>query len=164
MYYYIARKLPVSNYPGGRTGKKFRYFLCKRLFRKCGVDVNVERGADFLFGNTLSIGNRSGIGVDAWIRADITIGDDVMIGPQVIIYGRYHNFSRTDVPMIEQGMDELRPITIEDDVWIGARAIILQGVTIGSGAVVAAGAVVTKDVPQRAIVAGNPAKIIRYRG
>jgi maltose O-acetyltransferase len=159
----LAQKLPVSNYPGGRIARRFRYILCRQLFARCGVDVNVERGADFSSGHTIRIGDHSGIGVNAWIRADLTVGKHVMMGPQVIIYGRYHKFDRIDIPMQLQGMGEYRPIVIEDDVWIGARSIILQGVRIGSGAIVGAGAVVTKDVPPYAIVAGNPAQVIRYR-
>lgn len=163
IYYYIARKLPISNYPGGGLGKSLRYITSKRLFRKCGENVNVERGADFLFGDTIEIGDRSGIGVDAWIRAEIIIGKDVMMGPQVIIYGKYHAFERIDVPMMEQGMAEFRPIVIEDDVWIGARSIILQNLTIGKGAIIAAGSVVTRDVAPYTIVAGNPASLVRHR-
>ncbi len=163
VYYYIARKLPISNYPGGKLGKHLRYITCKHLFRKCGRNVNIERGADFLFGDTIEIGDRSGIGVDAWIRADLVIGNDVMMGPQVIIYGKYHNFERTDIPMMDQGMAEYRKILIEDDVWIGARAIILQNLKIGRGSIIAAGSVVTKDVPPYAVVAGNPARIVKSR-
>jgi maltose O-acetyltransferase len=65
--------------------------------------------------------------------------------------------------MVEQGYEGTRPIVIEDDVWIGARVTILGGVNIGTGAVIGAGSVVTKNVPPYAIVAGNPAKLIRYR-
>jgi maltose O-acetyltransferase len=164
LYYFFARNLPVSNYPGGRFARWLRYVLCRQLFARCGSDVNIERGADFSSGNTIRIGNHSGIGVDAWIRADLTVGDHVMMGPGVIIYGRNHRFDRVDMPMMNQGMGEFVPIVVEDDVWIGARAIILKGVRIGTGAIVAAGAVVTRDVPPRAIVAGNPASVIRYRG
>ena len=162
-YYFFARNLPVSNYPGGRFARRLRYVLCRTLFARCGVDVNVERGADFSSGNTIRIGDHSGIGVDAWIRADLTVGNHVMMGPRVVIYGRYHKFDRIDVPMREQGMGEYRPIVIGDDVWIGAGSIILQGVRIGMGAIVGAGSVVTKDVPPYAIVAGNPARVIRSR-
>jgi maltose O-acetyltransferase len=163
LYYFFASKLPISNYPGGRFGKWLRGQLCRRLFRQCGRDINVEHGADFVTGNTISIGDRSGIGVDSWIRADLTIGRDVMMGTRVIIYGRDHNFDRTDIPMMDQGMGEFLPIVIEDDVWIGAAAIILKGVRIGRCSIIAAGAVVTRDVPPYAIVGGNPAKVIQYR-
>lgn len=163
LYYYFFRKLPVSGYLGGRLGKRLRYIACRKLFRSCGIDVNIESGADFLFGETISIGDRSGIGVQAWIRADLTIGCDVMMGPQVMIYGRYHNFDRTDIPMNMQGIGDNEKVIIDDDVWIGARAIILKGVRINKGAVIAAGSIVTKDVPPYAVVAGNPAQFIKSR-
>ena len=76
---------------------------------------------------------------------------------------RNHAFDRTDIPMNQQGFTPEKPIVIEDDVWIGARVIILPGVHIGTGAVVGAGAVVTKDVPDYAVVGGNPARILKMR-
>ena len=85
------------------------------------------------------------------------------MGPECIIYTRNHAFSRTDIPMREQGFSEEKPVYIGDDVWIGGRVTILPGVHIGKGAIVGAGAVVTKDVPEYSIVGGNPAKIIRFR-
>jgi maltose O-acetyltransferase len=163
-YQLIARHLPVSYYPGGRAAQAIRYQLCRRMFRVCGTGVNVERGADFIWGRTVSIGDRSGIGIDAFIRADLEIGRDVMMGPRVMIFGRDHNIASTDIPMYEQGSQPYRPVVIEDDVWIGGGAIILAGVRIGTGSVVGAGAVVTKDVAPFTIVGGNPARVIRRRG
>jgi maltose O-acetyltransferase len=66
--------------------------------------------------------------------------------------------------MIQQGFEARRPVIIEDDVWIGINVILLPGLTVGRGAIVAAGSVVTKDVPPDAIVGGNPARVIRSRG
>src|SRR5699024_4409224 len=97
------------------------------------------------------------------LQGEITIGNGVMIGPYCLIYTCNHNTKDLSVPMFKQGMDVMKPVVIEDDVWIGGRVIILPGVHIGTGAIIGAGAVVTKDVPEYAIVAGNPAKIIRYR-
>jgi maltose O-acetyltransferase len=133
------------------------------MFRSCGVGVNVERGADFGWGTTVDVGDRSSVGADALIRADLRIGRDVMMGPQVVIIGRNRKHSRTDVPMIQQGYEPFRPVVIEDDVWIGARAVILGGVRIGRGAIIAAGSVVTRDVPSMAVVGGNPASVISWR-
>ena len=79
------------------------------------------------------------------------------------MYSRNHAFDRIDIPMCEQGYLPEKTIVISDDVWIGGHVIILPGVHIGNGAIVGAGAVVTKDVPQYAIVGGNPAKVIKYR-
>jgi maltose O-acetyltransferase len=86
-----------------------------------------------------------------------------MMGPDVMIISRGHNFSRLDIPMMSQGDSDPKLVVFENDVWIGARAIILPGVHIGQGAIVGAGAVVTKDVPPYAIVGGNPAKVIKSR-
>uniref|UniRef100_UPI00313FFBA6 DapH/DapD/GlmU-related protein n=1 Tax=uncultured Nitrospira sp. TaxID=157176 RepID=UPI00313FFBA6 len=91
------------------------------------------------------------------------IGDDVMMGPRVTIYGRDHCFDSIDVSMMDQGMGKYERIVIEDDVWIGANAIILKGVRIGKGTIVGAGAVVTKEVPPYSVVVGNPARVVRTR-
>ncbi len=163
LYHYVAKKMPISCYPGGKLGTVLRRYCCKRLFKNCGKNVNIEKGADFLFGDTVEIGDNSGIGIDAWIRAELVIGSNVMMGPQVIIYGRYHNHDSTSLPMMMQGMGKYEAVRIEDDVWIGARAILLKGITIGKGSIIAAGSVVTKDVPPYTIVGGNPAKVIKRR-
>lgn len=86
-----------------------------------------------------------------------------MMGPDVVILSGGHVFDRTDIPMRLQGGKKSRPTVIGDDVWIGTRAIIMPGVRIGSGVIIGAGAVVTKDVPDYAIVGGVPAKVLRYR-
>jgi acetyltransferase-like isoleucine patch superfamily enzyme len=90
------------------------------------------------------------------------IGNFVMIGSNCLFASVNHGFDDWRIPMMLQRI-ETKPIIIEDDVWIGARATILGGVTIGKGAIVAAGAVVTKNVPPYTIVAGIPAKPIRER-
>jgi maltose O-acetyltransferase len=123
--------------------------------------VNIEKGA--LFPSRMSIGDRSSIGIDSRINGMVQIGCDVMMGPQVLIYTRNHCIDCTEVPMINQGVTEESPVVIEDDVWIGARVIILPGVRIGKGSIIAAGAVVSKDVPPYSIVGGVPAKVIKYR-
>ena len=85
------------------------------------------------------------------------------MGTDVTIITRNHRFDRTDIPMMEQGFEEERPVYIGNDVWIGDRVLILPGVHIGDGSIIAAGAVVTKDVPPYSIVAGVPARKIRDR-
>ena len=95
------------------------------------------------------------------ILGEITFGKNVLIGPKVIIWGRDHGMDRA-TPMNTQPYKR-KPIVIGDDVWIGACSIILKGVTIGEGAVIAAGTIVTKDVEPYAVMAGNPAKLIKYR-
>lgn len=87
-----------------------------------------------------------------------------MMGPQITIITENHRFDGLEVPMALQGQAESKPVVIEDDVWVGARAIILPGVTIGAHSIVGAGSVVTKDVPPWTVVGGNPARIIKVRG
>lgn len=86
-----------------------------------------------------------------------------MMGTDVVVITKNHAFNQTDIPMMQQGFEDERPVIIGNDVWIGDRVIILPGVHIGDGAIIAAGAVVTKDVPAYAIVGGVPAKLIRMR-
>lgn len=164
LFYGLVRHLPASNTRFTGWTAALRRAVCRGLFRSCGREVNIERGAYFGDGSLLALGDRSGLGVDCQIYGQVTIGRDVMMGPEVILLTRNHGFDRTDLPMMDQKDAEERPIVIGDDVWIGTRAILLPGVTVGRGAIVGAGAVVTADVPPRAIVGGNPARIIRYRG
>ena len=86
-----------------------------------------------------------------------------MMGRDVIIMASSHKFDDCNIPMRLQGYKPVKEVIIEDDVWIGHRVIILPGVNIGKGSIIGAGSVVTRDVPQYAIVGGIPAKIIRYR-
>lgn len=111
----------------------------------------------------VTLGNRVFIGPECWISAHATIGNFVMLAGRVAMVGGDHRIDRVGVPAIDAGREEPKPIVIYDDVWIGYGAIILHGVTIGEGAVVAAGSVVTKDVASYAIVGGAPAKLIRMR-
>ena len=84
------------------------------------------------------------------------------MGPNVKIYTRNHNFNDLSVPIALQGKSS-KPTFVGDDVWLGANVIITAGVIIGNHSIIAAGSIVTKNVPDFAIVGGNPAKIIKYR-
>ncbi len=161
IYYFFAQHLPAST-SGLNIGQKaIRAFCGKLMLKKCGKKVNIEHGA--MFSAKTSLGDYSGIGINACINGDCTIGDHVMMGPGVVVITKNHSFDRTDIPMMFQGFEEERPVVIGNDVWIGERVIILPGVHVGDGAILAAGAVVTKDVPPYAIVAGVPAKTIKMR-
>lgn len=144
-----------------RGGKWLRKICGKLILEKCGKNVNIERGA--VFSSHVSLGNNSGIGINASLTGSVVIGDNVMMGSDCTMYSRNHAFDRTDVPMCKQGYLSEQTIVIGDDVWIGGHVIILPGVHVGKGVIIGAGAVVTKDVPDYAIVGGNPAKVIKYR-
>lgn len=131
------------------------------MLSACGHGVNVERHARF--GRGVTLGDNSGIGLNASVGEQTRIGNDVMMGPDCLIYTVMHRFDRTDIPMREQGYTPVRPVVIGDDCWIGSRVTIMPGVTLGRGCVVGAGAVVTRDVPPYAVVAGVPARVVRYR-
>ena len=163
MYWFVAKQLPASTSPGGRAWRRIRAYVAAPLFARAGRDVNIERGASFGRGDKITIGDRSGLGINSRLDGPVNIGKDVMMGPDVMVYAHGHAFSDVTRPMIEQGFSEAAEVTIEDDVWIGARAILLPGVTIGRGSVVAAAAVVTKTVPPFSVVAGNPARVVKSR-
>jgi len=163
VYYGFARHLPSSGHRWGRWARPIRAAACRRIFRRAGTNINVEKGASFGDGAEIEIGDNSGVGPDCRLQGPVWIGNDVMMGPEVVVLTVHHRFDRLDVPMARQGHLEPEPVTIEDDVWIGARVIILPGVRIGRGAIVGAGSVVTKDVPAYAVVGGNPARVIRSR-
>lgn len=122
---------------------------------------NIYGGA---IGEGLKMGDHSNIGPYSYIGCSgyIEIGNNVMISPRVSIYAENHVFSRTDLLLKEQGVEK-QFVIIEDDCWIAANSIILAGVRIGKGSVIAAGSVVTKDIPPYSIAAGVPAKVIKSR-
>lgn len=159
--YMFFSHLPMSNSPFNIGQKKLRYLCAKGIMLECGKNVNIEKGARF--GEKCTIGDNSGIGVNCKMYGEIHIGKNVMMGPECVAISRNHKFDRIDIPIIQQGYEDDKPIFIDDDVWIGHRVIILPGVHIKKGAIIGAGSVVTKDVEEYSIVAGNPAKCIRSR-
>lgn len=106
------------------------------------------------------IGDHTRIGLHNTIIGPVDIGNHVNLAQGITVTALNHNFSDTNKRIDEQGVST-NPVTIEDDVWVGANAVILPGVTIGEHSVVAAGAIVTKDVPPHSLVAGVPAKVIK---
>ncbi|GAB2608518.1 acyltransferase [Pseudactinotalea suaedae] len=111
---------------------------------------------------SLVTGEHCTINTSAVVRGDVTLGHAVRIGAHTSLLAFNHTMTDPDVPVFRQPMSQ-RGITIGDDVWIGSHVVVLDGVTIGDRAVVAAGSVVTKDVPAGAIVAGNPAQVKKWR-
>lgn len=106
------------------------------------------------------IGDYTRIGIHNTIIGPVTIGNHVNLAQSITVTALNHNFDDANKRIDEQGVSTSQTV-IDDDVWIGANAVILSGVTIGTHSVVAAGAVVTKDVPPHSLVAGVPAKIIK---
>ena len=134
--------------------------LEKKLFGSTGENIYVNPPFYIDYGKHIFMGNNVYCNMDC-VFLDvntITIGNNVMLGPRVNLFTAGHPID-ADVRIsdLEFGL----PIVIEDKVWIGGNATILPGVTVGENSIVAAGAVVTKDVPADSIVGGNPARLIR---
>ena len=172
----------------GRAGRLIRRLYFKSRFRHSGWKLSVGSHVEIACPGTMTMGNGIYLVSGAVLRAcdnasltigdnfhangnvrviadcggEITIGNDVMIGPNTVLRSSGHRCDSLDIPMVAQGHTPGK-IAIGDDVWIAANVVILPDVKIGSHAIVAAGAVVTQDVPEYAIVAGVPAKVIKSR-
>ena len=159
-YYLVTLPLYGKNYP-------LNYISPTASVRNHG---NVFLGKKFelhhgstLWGSSFKAGGNVHINPGSHIRGPVYIGDNVMIAPNVTIAAGNHGIKLCDIPMYYQATWNTKPIIIEDDVWIGANSVILSNVTIGSGAVIGAGSIVTHSVEPNAIVVGNPARLLRYR-
>jgi len=106
------------------------------------------------------IGNNSRIGMGNTIIGPVNIGNEVIFAQNIVLSGLNHGYTDVSVPIRKQPVSKSL-ITIEDEVWIGANAVVVAGVTIGKHSVIAAGCVVTKDVPPYSVAVGNPCRIIR---
>jgi len=155
---WVARDLP------GPIGFSLRSAILKLTCRESAGYPIIFPGAYLTHTYGLSFGRHfavnTGVQIDA--RGGVTIGTGVMIGPNAFIASSDHDHMQTDRMMIFQD-HVLAAVIIEDDVWIGGNAVVCGGVRIGRGAVIGAGAVVTKDVPPMAIVGGVPARPIKSR-
>lgn len=181
----------VLRWMPGRGGFWLRRLLYRGQFNVCGEHLNISTGCiiknrcNISLGNNVSfgmsnqiyaqgalgdaylgIGNRcafnSGVILTADCGGEIKLGDDVIVGPNVVLRASNHQFSDKNLPIREQGHSAGK-IVVGDNVWLGANTVILPDIAIGSGAIVGAGSVVTKDVEAFTIVAGVPAKIIGRR-
>lgn len=161
-YYLIINKLPNSRFWGG-----FNSFRCWYAAKILGI---MKRdGHTFLEEKVYIAGpGKVNMGVGCQINENVfiqaaTIGNHCMIAPGCVLLSKNHEHSRVDIPMSLQGETEDEPVTLENDVWLGRNVLIMPGVTVGHGSIVAAGAVVTKDVEPYSIVGGVPAKFIKKR-
>jgi maltose O-acetyltransferase len=145
--------------------KALRNSYWRRRVASMGKSVELTQHVLFEFPDRLTLGTDVFINRGTLItaRAPISIGDGCLIGPYCVINSGDHGIADPAVPIGVQPHNT-SPIVIGKDVWIGAHSTVLRGVTIGDGAVVAAGAVVRIDVPAGAVVAGVPARIVKRRG
>lgn len=134
------------------------------FLKSIGSEVSISEGVTITEVSIVSIGNRVSIHKHVFLegRGGLFVGNNVAIAPYSSVWTSNHRFDNKNVPIQDQGY-VLKSVIIEDDVWIGAHSTILPGVTIGKGAVVGAGTVVTKNVPSYSIFAGNPGRVIRMR-
>lgn len=164
VYYTIGTKFPTSPAPTSKIEYLLKRWLLKQIIEQCGEAIVVKHKCYIGNGSSLKVGHRSQLGQNAKIDPNVTIGNDVLMGPNVMLLTIRHAFEDPTVRINRQGTLPLESVVIGNDVWLGARVIVLPGITIKDGAVVGAGSVVTKDVPCNTVVAGNPAKVIRMRG
>jgi maltose O-acetyltransferase len=167
-YFLATTSLLMQRASGAFSSLRARIY--KFRFAKIGKKFSFDPGGVYSYAN-ISVGDNVNLGYRPLLiasRSKIKIGNNVMFGPEVTIRGGNHRIDIVGRYMIDIKESEKKSgddpgVIIEDDVWIGTRAIILAGVIVGRGAVVAAGAVITKSVPRYAIVGGNPARLIRMR-
>lgn len=133
--------------------------IIKELFGSVGNNPSIEHNFHCDLGYNIFVGDNFYAGHNCTIldMAEVRIGHNCMIGPNVGIYTAGHNIEPKDRNKSGYAI----PITIGNDVWIGGSVVILPGITIGDNSIVAAGSVVTKDVPANSVVAGNPARILK---
>lgn len=126
-------------------------------------NVLVSKGFFLARKNKMCLGTSIYIGRNCHVGTNVNIGSYVLIASNVSFVGGDHDITNVDIKMFNSGRGTQSGIVIEDDVWIGHGAIVMDGIRLRSGSIVAAGAVVTKSFPAYSIIGGNPAKLIRMR-
>jgi len=157
---FVARDLMGAYNATSARQAPLRRMLLEQLLGAVGEDTELRSPLYVDYGSNLRIGARcfANYGLVALDVADITIGDDVQIGPNVQLLTPTHP---VDPGPRRDKWEAAKPITIQDNVWLGGGAIVMPGVTIGANTVVGAGAVVTRDLPPDVVAVGNPARVIR---
>ena len=162
LYYAIGSHLPGLFFPGGTIFNAFRCFLLKHIVPKFGNDIHFSNRVYIGDGSDVEVGNKCHINEDSRL-VNVKLGNYVMIGPGVVFLAEMHKTDDISIPMLEQGNNKYPPTIVEDDVWIGIHAIIMPGLRIGTGVIIGAGSIVTKDVSPYAVVVGVPGRIIKWR-
>ena len=149
--------------------KPFRIWFQQKKIKSIGKGSEIRPYATLLGTDNIIIGKRVIIPQGTLLSSlphhpdsAIIIEDDVLLGPNVAVYSSTHNFENPDIPIKEQGY-RLSAVTLKEGCWLGINSVIMPGITIGKHAIIGANSLVTKDVPDYAIAAGSPAKVIRYR-
>lgn len=151
-----------------RLIRRIRMYIIRPLFKSYGKNFVFDPYGVYSY-HTIIVGDDVFIGPGATLSASesgIIFGNKIMLGPNVTMMGGDHNttiIGRYMYDVVEKLPENDIPIVIEDDVWIGSGATILKGVTVGEGAIVAAGSLVIKHVPKYSIVGGVPAKVLKMR-
>ncbi len=154
----------VVRYIPGFEGFALRYAFYKLLCKKIEPFPFIFPGAFIQHSYGLEAGRNLNVnrGVHIYARGGIRLGDYVLIGPNVVITSSQHRYDTKDIPILFQGHQK-KQVVIGNDVWIGANAVILPGVTIGDGTIIGAGSVVTNNTEPYSIVGGAPARKIGER-
>lgn len=162
IYYSLLNKLPNSRY--SKLFNRIRVGYATRLMGVMakGSGSFIEEGVYLGGPGKVSIGFGCQINEDVFIQS-AEIGNHVMIAPGAALLSQTHRTPMLDVPMANQGVTDSQPVIIEDDVWIGRNVVVMPGVRIETGAIVGAGAVVTRNVKSFDVVGGVPAKTIKNR-
>lgn len=143
-----------------------KVFKKQIAFKEIGENTHIMGGCKIVEPENISLGSHVYIGPRNTLFGfgGITIADGTILVHDVEIMTRNHNYDSEDLQSIPYDKVYIhKPVTIEENVWIGSHVLIVPGVTIGEGAVIGMGAVITKDVPKGAVMGGNPAKVIKYR-
>lgn len=170
--------LYINNHSMARIEKGVRirgYFSCGRhcyLGRNVNIYNNVTLMDHVALDNNVELRNNSdqkiviksncSVNRNSVIGGNVVIGDGCRIGPNCNIFGSNHEFSDINIPIYKQGLNSVG-ITINDDCWLGAGVVVLDGVTVGKGCVIGAGSVVTKSLPPFSIAVGNPCRVVKSR-
>lgn len=158
------KMLDFFRHTNGLIGISIRYALIKTIAKECGDNVAIQPGVYLLSPENLSLGNNVSIHSMCYIDStgEIVIGNDVSIAHSTTIMSTSHNYDNRSIPIKDQGISRGR-VSIENNVWVGARVVILSGTNIASGCILAAGTVVTKNTNKDFIYGGVPAKSIKRR-
>ncbi len=150
----------TSFFPDIKPVRRFRGWILRPCFKSCGKRLEICWGANVVHTDQVEIGNDVLLAYGSWVQGagEVRIEDEVMLGPFTVLATSNHTKANGSY---RQGAPALSRIVLQRGSWTGSHVVITGGVTVGTGAACAAGAVVTKDVPDHAVVGGIPARVIR---